>query len=399
MTSITMTSILATFAWSCFQPPSENPDRHATIHNLTDHPAELWADARYLGQVPAQASSRAVVTNRELRTANEQTSRGVSITICSRSDDSIAINSLVIPTTSHQSIDVVWGGVDRPEDSIVADIDASRAATLDDLAAQRWTSLAGLQLGQPSRFSDTLIGRRHHDLAVVGQVLSATSGGTSLVSTSFGTLLRRIPKGSFSTGTSYFGARGSVSLTRDYYMSVTEVTRGQLAFLNGQPTPSSADIDLPASGITWQEATDACELMGGIGTWIFRLPTEAQWEFACQSGKLRRFSPDSVTPHQAMWCSTNSGGRMHRVATRLPNDFGIFDMHGNVREWCRDWWSPKPPNGPDPTGPQSGTERVRRGGAYDTPMEWCGTGFRDAGIPDLAQSWQGFRVVLELAQK
>lgn len=392
-----MTSILATFAWSYFQPPAKDPARNATIHNMTDHPAEVWVDARYLGQVPAKASSRAVIADRELKTADEPTPQGMSFIIASRLDDSFAINSLVIPTTSHQNIDVVWGGVDRPDDREVTQIDASRPATLDDLAAQRWASVTALQLGQPSRFADTLLGTRHHDRAVVGQVLSATSGGTSLVSTSFGSLLRRIPKGSFSTGTSYFGARGSVSLTRDYYISVTEITRGQLALLKVQPTPSSADLDLPASGITWQEAADACGLMGRIGTWVFRLPTEAQWEFACQSGKLRRFSPDSVSPLETMWCSTNSGGHMQRVATRLPNDFGIFDMHGNVREWCRDWWSPQPPHGTDPIGPNSGTERVRRGGAYDTPMEWCGSGFRDAGIPDLAQSWQGFRIVLELA--
>ena len=143
----------------------------------------------------------------------------------------------------------------------------------------------------------------------------------------------------------------------------------------------------------------------------YRLPTEAEWEYAARAGTMGPFSADEPNyssancdddypspPLDALdsiawWCG-NSEDIAHPVGTRLPNPWGLYDMHGNVFEWCWDWYADYP-SGPvtDPRGPATGQLRVQRGGAWDVKAYGCRSAFRNGGLPDFRYYYQGFRLL------
>jgi formylglycine-generating enzyme required for sulfatase activity len=129
------------------------------------------------------------------------------------------------------------------------------------------------------------------------------------------------------------------------------------------------------------------------------LPTEAQWEYACRANpsKTTRYSfgdSDSSLGDYA-WYDKNSGGKTQPVKTKKPNAWGLYDMHGNVWEWCSDWFSDKLPGGSvtNPTGPSSGSYRVHRGGSWDNGPRICRSAIRDINSPGSRNNNLGFRAV------
>jgi hypothetical protein len=208
----------------------------------------------------------------------------------------------------------------------------------------------------------------------------------------FGIVFRRLPAGAFR----HASGIGLVTLTRPFFISTTEITEAQYTRVIGQQKRLPDLGDLPVVNVSWTDAKAFCDKLQTDTGLVYDLPTEAQWEYACRGGGPGPFSPAFHGPHQMMWYNGNSGGSLHTVGELAPNLYGLFDMHGNVREWCRDWWSFQPPRGMDPIGPQEGTERVRRGGAYDTPPEWCACDARDSAPPSLRLPYTGFRPVIEL---
>jgi formylglycine-generating enzyme required for sulfatase activity len=128
----------------------------------------------------------------------------------------------------------------------------------------------------------------------------------------------------------------------------------------------------------------------------YRLPTEAQWEYACRAGSTTRWyfgDAESQLVNYA-WYTVNSNFRTHQVGLKLPNEFGLYDMHGNVWEWCWDWWStsfPDPDDLDNPTGPVDGSSRVRRGGAWNISV-W-NTMIRSFYNPNTRSGAHGFRLV------
>lgn len=223
-----------------------------------------------------------------------------------------------------------------------------------------------------------------------------------VVVSSVGMKLVEIPSGQFTTGALGRGAR-QVTLTRPFLMGVTEVTRADYSSVMGLAAVPTAEANLPAVNVTWDDAKAFCARLSKRDGRVYDLPTEAQWEYACQAGQLAPFDPALADVNDAAWTSKNSGMRAHEVGTRAPNRWGLCDMHGNVREWCRDYWSFTPPSGTDPEGAFTGSvgfepggQRVRRGGAYDTPATMCTCGGRDAGLPELPMPYVGFRVIVEL---
>ncbi len=178
--------------------------------------------------------------------------------------------------------------------------------------------------------------------------------------------------------------------------------------------------DSPAAVITWndavaycnwlstQEKLDPCYRPDG-NTWQawpgksgYRLPTEAEWEYACRAGTTTQFScgDDHQQLDEYGWYSTNAGGRTHAVGTKSPNPFGLFDMHGNLQEWCQDffdlkWYAASPPN--DPNGPASGSTRVLRGGSRNSFVSHCRSAYRDNPSPWSRSNHIGFRCVRVLA--
>jgi len=134
----------------------------------------------------------------------------------------------------------------------------------------------------------------------------------------------------------------------------------------------------------------------------YRLPTEAEWEYACRAGSNTAFANGGITetgcghdPNlDAMgWYCGNSGSKTHPVAQKKPNAWGLYDMHGNVWEWCQDWYGDYPRGHvTDPAGPSSGSLRVNRGGGWSSNAGFCRSAFRDCYSPGFRYGYLGFRL-------
>lgn len=189
-----------------------------------------------------------------------------------------------------------------------------------------------------------------------------------------------------------------------FQLAVTQVTNGQYQqFLaetkQGAPGYWSDrnynQTAQPVVGVTWGDAFEFCSWLG-CGA---RLPTEAEWEYACRAGNQSRFwSGDSDADLARVgWCNDNSNGRLHPVGELPPNHFGLRDMHGNVWEWCSDWFGAYGPEMQiNPQGPLSGSGRVVRGGSFWDQARWCRAAFRNGFGPSYRGNDLGFRVALSL---
>jgi formylglycine-generating enzyme required for sulfatase activity len=164
--------------------------------------------------------------------------------------------------------------------------------------------------------------------------------------------------------------------------------------------------------VSWYDAVDFCNklsereqrppyyrrnaetvvVLGGEG---YRLPREAEWEYACRAGATTRwtFGEDQQDLTQSAWISSNSGGRTQRVGELPANPFGLYDLYGNVWEWCWDWHGEYTARAvSDPTGAAAGSGRVLRGGAFDFHASYCRSAFRNDYHPMYRSLSYGFRV-------
>jgi formylglycine-generating enzyme required for sulfatase activity len=231
-----------------------------------------------------------------------------------------------------------------------------------------------------------------------------------------------IPPGTFRMGSpanevdrsSVEGPQTSVVISSGFWMGKYELTQGEYrAVMGSNPSFFTGDTNRPVEMVSWFDATNYCATLtqqeraaGRITTnSVYRLPTEAEWEYACRGWTSdRRFSygddPGYTSLTNYAWYSDNSGRTTHPVGQKLPNPWGLYDMHGNVLEWCQDWWSYNLPGGIaiDPQGPAAGSDRVVRGGCWDNFGRICRSAFRDYGYPTGRGSGLGFRVVLAPGQ-
>jgi formylglycine-generating enzyme required for sulfatase activity len=160
--------------------------------------------------------------------------------------------------------------------------------------------------------------------------------------------------------------------------------------------------DYPAVYVSWDDAVEFCKKLSAMEGKVYRLPTEAEWEYACRGGTKTAFSfgDDKAELGKYAWFDGNADAigedYAHRVAQKLPNPFGLHDMHGNVWEWCSDWKDAYPSTPlTDPRGPSSGSSRVLRGGSwYDVPRFVRCAG-RGSNAPGYRSYDVGFRLVLE----
>jgi formylglycine-generating enzyme required for sulfatase activity len=195
-----------------------------------------------------------------------------------------------------------------------------------------------------------------------------------------------------------------VSLTKGYWLGKTEVTQGQWEALVGS-NPSNfknAGRDAPVEQVSWDDAMQFCRKLterersaGRLPEgYEYTLPTEAQWEYACRAGTTIPFAGSGNLDTMG-WCTSNSGNTTHSVAQKQPNAWGVYDMHGNVWEWCRDWYGNYPGGSvTDPTGPSSGTDRVYRGGSWLSDAGGCRSADRRGRGLDFRRSYLGFRLAL-----
>ncbi len=193
-----------------------------------------------------------------------------------------------------------------------------------------------------------------------------------------------------------------VTLTRGYWLGQTAVTQAQWqAFVPRIPVPSfHKGSDRPVESIAWGTAMEFCRTLtereraaGRLPAgYVYPLPTEAQREYACRAGTSGIYAGDLDA---LAWYEVNSGGETHPVARKKPNAWGLYDMHGNVQEWCADWYAPYPGGSvSDPTGIAEGQFRVLRGGSWSSSAGHCRSAFRNWGRPSDANPFIGFRVAL-----
>jgi formylglycine-generating enzyme required for sulfatase activity len=195
-----------------------------------------------------------------------------------------------------------------------------------------------------------------------------------------------------------------VTLTRDFYMQTTEVTQGQWRMIMGSnPSKFSAcGDDCPVEKVSWNDAQKFIRSLNKKeGSNRYRLPTEAEWEYAARAGSTTQFcyGDDFGRFDEHAWAGNSSGNKSHSVAQRKPNAWGLYDMHGNVREWCQDWKSDYPDGSvTDPTGPLSGSVRVNRGGSWYDYAEFCRSADRGGSRSDSRDVNLGFRLALSPGQ-
>ncbi|MFL6234341.1 MAG: SUMF1/EgtB/PvdO family nonheme iron enzyme, partial [Thermoanaerobaculia bacterium] len=194
-----------------------------------------------------------------------------------------------------------------------------------------------------------------------------------------------------------------VTLTKPFCLGRFEITQGQWRrIMKRSVRRKEAGDDLPVSNVSWDEAQELLARLNRLDPGArYRLPTEAEWEYASRAGAETRYSfgddPGDLSQYANCKNETGSDGfeKLAPVGVFGKNPWGLFDMYGNVAEWVEDWYAPLP-DGPttDPRGPASGMEKVRRGGSFRLSRE-CGSDFRPSSKPDRRNEDTGFRVVRE----
>ena len=182
-----------------------------------------------------------------------------------------------------------------------------------------------------------------------------------------------------------------------YYIGETEVTQALWkAVMGSNPSDFKGD-DLPVEKVSWNDCQTFISKLNALTGKNFRLPTEAEWEFAARGGNQSRHTQYSGSSRidDVAWYEDNSGGKTHPVKTKQPNELGIYDMTGNVWEWCQDWDDSYDSSAQtNPTGASSGSHRVVRGGSWDSSPWDCRSSNRECGVPEYSGNEFGLRLVL-----
>jgi formylglycine-generating enzyme required for sulfatase activity len=162
------------------------------------------------------------------------------------------------------------------------------------------------------------------------------------------------------------------------------------------PLRPQSEFNHPVIHVSWNDAVAYAQWLSRKTGKTWRLPSEAEWEFAAKGGSATTYS-GSNSIDEVAWYSSNSGGKTQPVGQKKPNGYGLYDMTGNVWEWCADWYSSdyyKSSPSSNPQGPNSGSHRVYRGGSWYINAEYCRVANRNGSAPDYRGHDIGFRLVL-----
>jgi formylglycine-generating enzyme required for sulfatase activity len=197
-----------------------------------------------------------------------------------------------------------------------------------------------------------------------------------------------------------------VTLTHGFYLQITEVTQGQWkALMEDNPSFfNGCGDDCPVEQVSWNDAQQFIWRLNQLaGAKKYRLPSEAEWEYACRAGSTTAFSSEGIMELECSqdsnladiaWFCGNSAKTIHPVAQKKANAWGLYDMHGNVSELCRNWYGEYPPNQvTDPPGPASGIDRIVRGGGWNDHGRHCRSACRGAISSGKSIYNVGFRLV------
>jgi formylglycine-generating enzyme required for sulfatase activity len=214
-----------------------------------------------------------------------------------------------------------------------------------------------------------------------------------------------IPAGSFLMGAGDVGAEEDespahrVTLTRAFYLGKYEVTQAQWRAIMGTDPSHHPGAELPVENVSWNDCRDFLAQLGKKTGRSFALPTEAEWEYACRAGTATAwsFGDEEGALGDYAWDEANAGGVTHPVGTKRPNPWGLCDMHGNVGEWCSDWYAKHAYDGgpaTDPAGPAKGDARIWRGGAWGDNPGYLRSSYRNCRGPEGRQAGIGLRCVM-----
>ncbi len=212
-----------------------------------------------------------------------------------------------------------------------------------------------------------------------------------------------IPAGAFMMGANDGSANEQpihmVRMSRPFYLGKYEVTQGQWqAVMRNNPSGFTGHADLPVEQISWQDVQAFIRRLNAReGSTAYRLPTEAEWEYAAHAGSSTIYSfgdgPSRLGEHA--WYRDNAEKKTHPVGQLTPNAWGVYDMYGNVREWVQDWYSKRYPADTvtAPQGPSSGSNRVNRGCSWANRARFCRSATRSLARPDDRFDLLGFRLL------
>jgi len=244
-------------------------------------------------------------------------------------------------------------------------------------------------------------------VAVRAEAEPHTKAGQTLTN-SIGVQVAYIPEGNFTMGSPDSEAgripnetRREVTFEESYYIGVTEVTQQQWRKVMGSAPSVFKGDDLPVEHITWHEAVDFCERLSEIEGKRYRLPTEAEWEYACRAGSTVAYNTGvgEAALAEAGWFRKNGGNQTHPVGVKKPNAWGLYDMHGNVSEWC----AKRIEGDPDTFTSESShvnqeilAERDHRGGSWGINANDCRSASRHRNNGTFQYFDLGLRVLLEV---
>ena len=186
-----------------------------------------------------------------------------------------------------------------------------------------------------------------------------------------------------------------------YYINKYEVTQEEWQTVMGGNPSSSKGSNKPVECVSWDDCQNFIRNLNWLTGLRFSLPTEAQWEYASRGGKQSKGYKyaGSNNIEDVAWYSNNSGDQPHEVGAKQPNELGLYDMSGNIWEWCNDKWGDYSSDSQtNPTGPSSSTNRVYRGGGWSVSAWHCRVSHRFNYWPDHRDSYIGLRLVLNISK-
>jgi len=192
------------------------------------------------------------------------------------------------------------------------------------------------------------------------------------------------------------GKQHEVTLTKPFYMGKYEVTQEQWERVMGNnPSCRAKGAKLSVTDVSWEDCQEFIKKLNAKTNGDYRLPTEAEWEYACRAGTTTAYSfGDTITPKDANFFDSmiEPSGSTKQVGSYKPNAFGLYDMHGNVWEWCEDWFGEYPFAVTDPKGPATGEYRVLRGGSFFFYVSIARSSYRFDYSPTIRLNYYGFRL-------
>jgi formylglycine-generating enzyme required for sulfatase activity len=218
-----------------------------------------------------------------------------------------------------------------------------------------------------------------------------------------------IPAGSFEMGAGpgfqgdgeYERPAHTVTIPKPFRLSRSEVTINQWYVIMGTKPSRRRDGNMPVDNVSWEDVQEFLLRLNQQDTRGYRLPTEAEWEFAARGGSSTAyyFGNDPEPMKEYGYCGENfTDGTTHPVMKLKPNGYGLYDMIGNLSEWVSDWfgedyYAQSPRN--NPAGPPAGTEKVHRGGAYASDLKVCQSAWRNSDLPFVRSMLIGFRIAYD----